>query len=142
MEQTGTVCHITGSRDEYAMKLSEANGRVIQISKVLHEREVQLRNLKDRQEKFVKEIANNTSKLATKYHMIESKKTAETTPQPIILAQHLAQRQQQQVSHGLESFSFFFSFFSILLTYLSLHTTGTKSVPAKFSTVCSKVQRS
>ena len=104
MEQTGTVCHITGSRDEYAMKLSEANGRVIQISKVLHEREVQLRNLKDRQEKFVKEIANNTSKLATKYHMIESKKTAETTPQPIILAQHLAQR-QQQVSDGLEPFS-------------------------------------
>jgi len=96
VEQTGTVCHITGSRDEYAMKLSDANGRLIQVSKLLYEREGQLRNLKDRQEKFVKEIANNTAKLATKYNMIEPKKPApETTYQPIILAQRQHGQQQQ-----------------------------------------------
>jgi len=96
VEQTGTVCHITGSRDEYAMKLSDANGRLIQVSKLLYEREGQLRNLKDRQEKFVKEIANNTAKLATKYNMVEPKKPApETTYQPIILAQRQHGQQQQ-----------------------------------------------
>ena len=80
------------------MKLSDANGRLIQVSKLLYEREGQLRNLKDRQEKFVKEIANNTAKLATKYNMVEPKKPApETTYQPIILAQR-QHGQQQQVS--------------------------------------------
>ena len=81
------------------MKLSEANGRLVQISKVIHERDVQLRNLKDRQEKFVKEIANNTAKLATKYNMVESKKPAETTLQPIILAQRQHGQQQQQAQN-------------------------------------------